>query len=113
MNVRRYLLLGLVAVILAFPLALWALGVLAPPVCRPSLYCLTADPWVGHYVVVALPGGKGGIPGDAWVYMPTPPSFPLLWVSATAAVWVVLWAVGWLMRRPGGRVRSLTGARPQ
>jgi hypothetical protein len=105
----RLIAVGVLAIPLGFVVALWAFGVLAPPICQtvdlgPQV-CYTADPTFGYIpdaASLARPGGMhpaSGLPGRAGWRMPTPPSFPLLWVSATISVGVVLLVVGQLSGR--------------
>ena len=95
---KRVVALIVVAVPLGFVVALWALGVLAPPICPWFRnVCATAHPWRGQY---GYPPSLGLV-GSPWLDTPTPPSFLLLWAAAASAIWLLLWAVAWLRRRAG------------
>jgi hypothetical protein len=92
---RELALVSVVAVILAFPLALVILGWLAPPICPFTNVCATVDPWRGLYRYQP----SYGFVGSPYLETPTPPNFLLVWVPATISVGVVLLVAGQLSGR--------------
>jgi hypothetical protein len=114
---RRYVVVGLVAVVLSFPLALETLRVLSPPICSvvkvflgdgvtpagpDQPFCMNANPWTGRYIP-----DWPGVPGDAGRGLPAQPTMYPVWATATLVLSVLLLRAGRLRttRAPFGRAR--------